>query len=306
MTLAAKLAPGALLRRRLTVPQRHPIAMARLRLRQPTAKARALPDFLVIGAVRSGTSTLYKHLSNHPDVFPSLRKETRFFTREYAEGMDWYRAHFPLRARLAVHERVRGHRGQCFEASPGYFFHPDALSRIEASLPQARFVVLLRDPIERVWSLYRHRVRVGLEHRPLEELIRPGPATLGEADEHEAADGRADRVDGGVDQTLSKTYAASMQRWIQAVGRGRIHIVASERYFSHPDECCSEIFRHLGLRAWQLPPLRNHSYADDAKAAEVRTESIPRDARDVLTSYFQPHNAALRALLPDVEIPWLE
>src|SRR4051794_20416189 len=78
---------------------RRRVAMARVRLRRPTAGVRALPDFLVIGAQRCGTSSLYRWLSGHPEVAPSLRKEVDYFARYNDRGLGWYRSHFPLRVR---------------------------------------------------------------------------------------------------------------------------------------------------------------------------------------------------------------
>src|SRR5918996_2928020 len=81
---------------------------ARLRSRRTTARWRQLPDVLIIGAQRSGTSSLYKWLRRHPNVVASLRKEIEYFSTDFAQGENWYRAHFPL----ALRRRAAGIREQ--------------------------------------------------------------------------------------------------------------------------------------------------------------------------------------------------
>ena len=117
-------------------------------------KRRPLPAFMIIGTMRGGTSSLFKYLESHPDTAASLRKEVNYFTRYWEKGPDWYRAHFPItRRRLA------------FEASPNYLFHPFAAIRAEETVPDAKLIVLLREPAARAAIHYDHMVRLGFERR---------------------------------------------------------------------------------------------------------------------------------------------
>lgn len=124
-----------------------------------------LPDFLIIGAMKAGTSSLHRYLEQHPDVFASNRKELDFFTRRYEQGLTWYRRRFP------AGDQVAG------ESSPNYLkahLWPETAERIRTHLPDARMLCVLRDPVDRTLSHYLHRVWRGRESRPWREALVPG------------------------------------------------------------------------------------------------------------------------------------
>src|SRR5262245_16433943 len=101
------------------------------RERLATGFLRLLPDFLIIGAAKSGTTSLYRYLVKHPHVRRARRKEIRFFDREYAQGANWYRAHFPLALRKRW-ETLRHGGFATGEASPSYLYYPHAAKRAHA------------------------------------------------------------------------------------------------------------------------------------------------------------------------------
>ena len=98
-----------------------------------------LPDFLILGAQRGGTTSLFASLAAHPEVAPPKEREIHFFNLNYWRGSRWYRRKFRRRP-----GEVSG------ESSPYYLFHPHAPPRVAADLPSAKFVVLLRDPVEQI------------------------------------------------------------------------------------------------------------------------------------------------------------
>src|SRR5581483_4847486 len=104
-----------------------------------------LPDFVILGTQRGGTTSLYRWLVSHPDVAPAMKKEVHYFDDHYHHGLRWYRAHFPVRRA----GRITG------ESSPYMLFHPLAPERAAADLPdRTRFIVLLREPAESAISQY--------------------------------------------------------------------------------------------------------------------------------------------------------
>ena len=113
---------------------------------------RTLPTFLIIGAMKCGTSTLHAHLASHPDTFAPQQKELHFFNQRFLRGLPWYADQFS----------DAGHR-MCFETTPAYLFEPDVKHRVMAALPEAKFIAILRDPVERCLSHYHHMLRTGRE-----------------------------------------------------------------------------------------------------------------------------------------------
>ncbi|MFO7955055.1 sulfotransferase family protein [Thioalkalivibrio sp.] len=138
---------------------------------EATWSKRGLPDFIIIGAQKSGTTSLYAYLSQHPQLFPSSTKEVHFFdggldpsVDTFKKGMPWYRAHFPLRKNMGANQRT-------FEASPLYIFNPLAPERIANVVPNVKIIALLRNPTERAISHFFHERRRGREPLAIDEAL---------------------------------------------------------------------------------------------------------------------------------------
>ena len=127
--------------------------------RRVTANLRDLPDFAIIGAQKAGTTSLYNFITKHPAIAPASIKEVEYFSMRYSLGESWYRSNFPMdlsRRRLAKkinQEIITG------EASPYYLFHPTAPNRMKDLLPDAKLIVILRNPVDRAYSHYHHAIR---------------------------------------------------------------------------------------------------------------------------------------------------
>ncbi|MGH9084211.1 MAG: sulfotransferase family protein [Acidimicrobiales bacterium] len=119
-------------------------------------EAGPLPDFLIIGAPKAGTSALYVLLGDHPQVFISEKKELDFFTLEHHRGERWYRSRFAAGAAASA-------RG---EATPHYLASPDAIRRAHDLVPDARLIALLRDPVDRAYSHYWMQMAKFPDQRP--------------------------------------------------------------------------------------------------------------------------------------------
>lgn len=230
------------------------MAGLRLAARMPSAALRALPDFLIVGTQKGGTTSLYDYLGHHPHVVPALRKEVHFFDLHYGQGVGWYRAHFPLRARLAIGERRRGRRSLTGEASPYYLFHPLVARRLVSVVPAVRIIVLLRKPAERAFSHYRHERRAGREHLGFEEALAAEPDRLdGESDRlrsHGEATSEAHRQMSYVSRGL---YADQLTTWFQHFPRHQVLVLASEQLFDHPAEAYRRTLEFLDLAPVGLP-----------------------------------------------------
>jgi hypothetical protein len=233
---------------------------------------------------------MYRALAAHPVVLKAvLHKGVHYFDTSYDRGLAWYKAHFPLvRSADRVGERY-GVPAQTFESSPYYMYHPQAAARIALDLPGARLLVLVRDPVERAYSQHHHEVARGFEtERDFGAALALEPARLHRQEERLAADPsyysfahqhHAYRARG--------EYARYLGVMAQHVGRERIHVVESERFFTEPEEVYDEVCSFLGLPTYlERPPFERHN-------ARPRQADMDPGLRRELTDYYQSHDEAL-------------
>ena len=191
-----------------------------------------LPDFLIVGAMRSGTTSLSVYLGAHPDVFIPERKEIRFFDRHFANGPDWYREQF----------RGAGERMVVGEASPGYMYLPQAVSRMAESLPDARLIALLRDPVDRAYSHYWMNQALGKESLSFTEAL---------AQESERIARGARRADYSyVDRGR---YLRQLRNVCEHYPREQLHVVLFDDLERNPLETYGDVCRFLGIDADHVP-----------------------------------------------------
>ncbi len=282
----------ARLRSALSMSTRRRIASRRVALRLRSANARALPNLLIVGAQRCGTSSLYKYLQMHPEVRSSLRKEVEYFTLHFDKGEAWYRAHFPRRAEVEkAGVRV------LFEATPNYLFDPRCAERAAAAVPDARIVILLRDPVQRAFSHYQHNRRLG--HEPLDF------ATAIEQEESRTAKGFGELL---ADPTIALPramrrysyasrgyYADQLLPWLQFFGSDRVLVLASKDLYDHPSATYREITAFLGIADWT--PARYDNYSAKLGAGDPTDHWFPESVRKDLIERFDPANRRLEELL---------
>ncbi len=126
--------------------------------------AGALPNVVVIGAAKCGTTSLHHYLDLHPEIAMAREKELHFFQggAEWARGLEWYRTQFDPTA------PVRGEASVSYTAFPKVRGVP---ARMGSVIPEARLLYIVRDPVERIVSAYTHRVSEGTERRPFDEAV---------------------------------------------------------------------------------------------------------------------------------------
>ena len=258
-----------------------------------TAAARMTPSFLICGGQRCGTTSLYRALAAQPVVLKAvLHKGVHYFDTSYRRGMAWYRGHFPLqRTADKVSERY-GIPARTFESSPYYMYHPQAAARIARDLPYAKMVVLVRDPVERAYSQHAHEVARGFEQeRDFGNALALEPARLHRQEERLAQDPdyysfahqhHAYRARG--------EYARYLGGMAQHVGRERIHVVESERFFADPEPAYDEVLAFLGLPNLGRPPFERHN-------ARPRAAAMDPGIRRDLSAHYAPHDEALATWL---------
>lgn len=245
-----------------------------------TAPARMLPSFLIVGGKRCGSTSLYEYMIRHPLVRPSLaRKGTHYFDVNFPRGMGWYRSKFPLSRPGAL----------TGEASPYYMFHPQAPARIAATLPEARCVAVLREPVERAWSHYRYNLQRGLEHLPpLEAFDREEERLAGEVERMLADPGYRSAAHRHHTYLARGRYADHLESFWRHVAPPRVLVLRSEDLFADPQAACSRIFEFVGLPDHRLGPVPVYKAAPPA--------DLPDAVRERLERYYAPHNERLAAM----------
>jgi hypothetical protein len=259
--------------------------------RVATSGFRVLPDFIIIGAPKCGTTSLYQYLSGHPGVAPATKKEVRYFDEAFDYGTRWYRAHFPtLPYRLAV-EALTGRRIVVGEASPLYMGYPYVAERVRSLLPGAKLIALLRDPVERAYSGYQMQVRRGKEVLPVAAAIDREAEQLARAVDRlprrKTSDSPAPKRGRGY--LARGIYADQLAAWFRLFPREQFLILSSEDFFRDTSAVFSQVLDFLGLAPWQ--PARFDRY----NAAKY--SGLDPATRRRLVEYFAPHNERLYQLV---------
>ncbi|TML44735.1 MAG: sulfotransferase domain-containing protein [Actinobacteria bacterium] len=220
-----------------------------------TSFARPLPDFLILGAQKAGTTALYAYLLWHPGITGPAWKEVSYFDRHYRRGVRWYRGHFPLRPG----DRLVG------EASPGYLFHPLAPKRVWATVPGAKLIALLRDPVDRAFSHYHHEVALGREPLTFEEAIEAEPErTRGEEERLAQEPGYFSHAWWDYTYLARGRYAEQLERWLAVFPREQLLVVGSDELAADPRQTYAGALEFLGAPAHELgsyPRVYEQSYA---------------------------------------------
>lgn len=263
-----------------------------LLLARPASRLRALPDYLILGAQRAGTTSLHRYLVQSPNVFPPrFSKGVHWFDVGYHHDAGWYRAHYPLTATLRRRSQRLGSRAITGEASPYYLFHPAAPARIASELPSTtKLVVVLRDPVKRAWSHYHHEVARGFETLDFEAAIAAEPDRLAGEEERLLADPTAVSFEHQHHSYVARgRYAEQLSRLFEAVGRDRVLVLESGELHREPQQACERVATFLGIPPWQLEDTTTHNAR--------RYQHLPGDVEARLAAAFAADNAALFRLL---------
>lgn len=248
---------------------------------------RILPNFLIIGAQKSGTTTLYKYLNEHPAVERSFTQEVHYFDLNFHRGLPWYRAHFPTALRAQSFKREFGLDLQTGEASAYYMFHPLVCGRVRATLPDVRLLVVLRDPTERAWAQYLQNRSHNLEDLSFEDAIGREAERIAGERQRLIDDETATSFEYREHSYLSRgIYVDQIREWFEIFGREQIHILSSEKLlFDDPVPIVEGVQNFLGLS--RSTPKQLRIYSREPK------EPLNDAIRNRLNDHFRPHNQRL-------------
>lgn len=216
------------------------------------AAAGTLPDVLVIGAMKCGTSAVHTYLDAHPDVAMSRPKELNFFNEHWDRGLEWYAA------QLDSDAKVRG------ESSPGYTSprFPEVAGRMADVVPWVRLVYLVREPLARALSQYAHHRREGTETRPVEEAL----------------------LDPDSQYVARSRFHDRLAPYLSLFDREQMHVVVSERLRAHRETEVAAIYAHVGVDpAWRDETHQRLVHVGDAEtevSEPLRAAFLERTADD--------------------------
>lgn len=217
-----------------------------------------LPNFLIVGAARSGTSTLYTYMQSHPDIYLRAQKrpEPHFFFKdsEYAKGIRYYESTwFPAK----TEHRAIG------EASTSYIFGSKVPERIARDLPDARLIAVLRNPIDRAYSNYWHTVKSGLETLDFASAVKQ------EDERTRAIEGTALAEVKPFSYVARGFYYAQISNFLSVISRERLAIHMYDDLCDHPRTTLGDIYRFLNVDPSILP----------ARLDLVENRSVPSGER---------------------------
>ena len=243
----------------------------------PTSPMRPLPEFLIIGAQRTGTTSLYKYLSQHPHfVSATLRtKGVHFFDTRYEKGMAWYRAHFPTSMYRAAFKARHGASLVTGEASPYYLFHPHVPYRLAQHMPAVKLIAMLRDPIERTYSQWQHEVSRGFEDDiTFEEALAREPQRLAREVEKMNADASYKSFSHQHHSYVARSqYADQLEVYRSLFPASQIHVIKAEDFFADPGVEYAKALEFLGMAPHQLGEYKKHNgYKRTAMAPATRAK----------------------------------
>lgn len=262
-----------------------------------TSSMHTLPDFLIIGTAKSGTTSLFEHLIKHPSIFPPLAQQPNFFTSHYHKGESWYRSFFPSIITKNLTEIVKKQKFLTGEASTQYYWYPHAAKRAKSLLPNAKIILLLRNPIDRSYSQYQMELKKGNEELfSFEEAIEQEDERINEEYKKMLQDGHYYSKKYTIQSYLTKSiYANYIEEWFKYFPRDQFLFLNSEEFHSDTSKVYKKTLNFLGISEINFD---NYEVFRAAKYEEMNSST-----RKKLSEFFKPHNERLYKLI-DMNFHW--
>lgn len=264
--------------------------------RAATNLVRLLPDFLIIGTQRGGTTSLYNYLTEHPAIGSASIKEVHFFdSHHFEQGTAWYRAHFPSALQKYYVERALKSEFITGEATPYYLFHPYAAKRAASLLPKVKLIVMLRNPVDRAYSHYYHEIAGGHEHLPsFDEAIDNEEERLAGECEKMQANERYISYNHRHFSYLSRgLYVDQLTAWMSLFPKDQFLILQTEDFYANPTAIYEQTLNFLHIPG-DLPAAQKQTFQKYNSTTPPRMDTATRKR---LLAYFEPYNARLYAFL---------
>lgn len=251
-----------------------------------TGPIRSLPDFIIIGTARSGTTSLYNNICQHPCVLPAAYDELGFFDSNFHLGLNWYRSLFPTNFSKWNLKRKKKF-AITGEDTPFYIWNPNVAKRILKILPHVKLIVLFRNPIDRAYSNYHLGLRSGSESLSFEDAIQAELENL-------------KKFSNGAENNLEKftiprsyiakgLYAEQLKIWLKLFKQEQLFITSTENFESNSQETLNQIFDFLQIPKYEITNPEKYKVASYPK--------MKNDTRLFLINYYKKPNDELFELI---------
>ena len=239
-----------------------------------TASSRVLPDFIISGTVRSGTTSLYYNICEHPSVLPASYDEIGFFDSNYHLGINWYRSMFPTEKEM---KQVKKETNFAItgEDTPFYFWKKEAAERIFQDIPNSKIIIIFRNPVDRAYSNYNLGIRKKTESLSFEDAIDEEMNFLKTHSFRDAVDRRRSYLSKGL-------YENQIKIWLDNFPREQIHILCTEDMKKNPKESLLKIFQFLGIP--------NYTLKNPQKQKSAEYKKMNDKTRERLLTFYKPYN----------------
>lgn len=260
----------------------------KFRLQLLTEGHHDLPDFLIIGAQKCGTTSLYQYLIQHPQVLSSFTKEIKYFDLNSDKPIGWYKSHFPTTS----HSSSRLITG---EATPDYIFFPEIAEKIAQVMPNIKLIAIFRNPTERAYSQYKYSIWRGFEFDTFEYAIANEPERLRAAKEECQQQGTplssciVYRENSYIQRGL---YSLQIKPWLDVFPQEQFLFLSTEDLQQHPERTLKKITCFLNIEDYHFDTKKRYLRSPDAPEIAPQT-------RKKLGDMFQPHNEELFRLIEE-------
>ena len=261
-----------------------PFFMAEWLFRHATAHYRGTANCAIVGAQKSGSSSLNYYLHQHPQVKQTFGKELHYFTGSiienldtYAKGGIWYQAHFPFKSSLKQSDI-------CVDATPLYLFNPLSAKRIYQSNPDFKIIALLRDPVDRAISHYFHSKKMGQETLSIEAALLKEDERLNNAITNKNYTDPAFRTHSYQARGL---YWQQIQNFLQYFDKEQMMFINSDDFFNETAQTMKQVFTFLGID-------KNYNIQDlSPKNIGKKKTTVSNEVYQQLSEYYRIPNQEL-------------
>lgn len=255
-------------------------------IRKITSWIRVLPNFLILGGLRCGTTSLFYYLIEHHSIHPALDKEVHYFNRMFTGYEKDYRFHFPTKFLAFFYKIILRRKFLTFDATPTYSYHPYTPYRVYQMIPEIKLIFLLRNPVDRAYSHYNFSRDKGIERLSFHDALKQ---------ETERLKGEEKSFFQNMDYRSNFSYfnrglyIYQIMRWFKYFPMKQFLIITSETFYKYPKKTLQKIFNFLSLD--------NHNYRHFKVYNKGNYKKLDKKIRDQLIEKYKPYNEKLSRYL---------